>query len=531
MIIEKATNSSVSSQLRQLLFTPLALDRTYLEVEEAHTGPVAHPWYKGYDFASTPITAHFSTYWTAGAIMSTAENMARWSKALYEGTLVAPASLNQMLTFIPADGGGALGFLWTGYGLGVRQGSFSGKEVLGHGGQVMGYVSVVAYLPQAKASFAVLLNAFEPNELEFLTALLDPYFGTVPAEPARPGIMYAVSALSDNAHLYGVDSTTVALNDIGRYLYGEIVSARVHPKTGEIWGLSSALGWELVQIDGQTGEAYPRVRVVLPPGAASDLKGMDFSPQGVLYIGAVDGRVYTVDTASGIGTLIASTNLPISGIAYDPLSGTVWASVRASAVLRDRLYTINLLTGDTLGVGNTGYSQPLTDIAFDDRGNFFGVVRTGTGVPNNLLARINTATGRATTVGSFGHAGIQAIAFSPGLIHSGVDVSRSGNYPSEFHLEQNFPNPFNPSTTIRYGVPDRSYVSLMVFNTLGQRIAVLADQEQEAGYHEVKFDGAGLSSGVYFYRIHVRSLAPAAAGDSKRGAGDLVETRRLLLLR
>ena len=531
MIIKKAANTSVSSQLRQLLFTPLALDRTYLEVEETHTGPVADPWSQGYDVASMPVTGHFSIYWTAGAIMSTAENMARWSKALYEGALVTPASLSQQQTFIPADGGGTLGFAWTGYGLGVRRGALFGKEVFGHGGQVRGYVSVVAYVPRTKASFVVLLNASEPNELDFLTALLDPYFGTIPAQPARPGIMYALSALSDNAHLYGVDSTTAALNDIGQYLYGEIVSARVHPKTGGLWGISNALGWELVQIDGTTGEAYPRARVVLPPGANSDLKGMDFSPQGTLYVGATDGQVYSIDTATGIGSLVASTKLPISGIALDPVSGKVWASVRANATLRDRLYTISLLTGDTLGIGNTGYSQPLTDIAFDDRGNLFAVVRNGTGVPNNLLARINTSTGRGTTVGSFGRAGIQTIAFSPGVIQSGVDVSQSGNYPAAFHLEQNFPNPFNPSTTIRYSVPDRSYVSLMVYNTLGQRVAVLADQEEEAGYHDVKFDGAGLSSGVYFYRIHVRSLSAAAARDSRRGAEDMVETRRLLLLR
>ena len=73
-----------------------------------------------------------------------------------------------------------------------------------------------------------------------------------------------------------------------------------------------------------------------------------------------------------------------------------------------------------------------------------------------------------------------------------------------------------PSTTIRYGLPNRSRVTLTVFNTLGQQVAQLVNGDMEAGYHEVKFDGSKLASGVYLYRIH---------------AGSYVETKKLLLVR
>jgi hypothetical protein len=81
--------------------------------------------------------------------------------------------------------------------------------------------------------------------------------------------------------------------------------------------------------------------------------------------------------------------------------------------------------------------------------------------------------------------------------------------PVAFALAQNYPNPFNPSTTIRYELPQRSQVTLAVFNTLGQRIAELVYGDQEAGSYEVKFDGNGLSSGVYFYRLRAGDFVRA----------------------
>jgi poly(3-hydroxybutyrate) depolymerase len=91
-----------------------------------------------------------------------------------------------------------------------------------------------------------------------------------------------------------------------------------------------------------------------------------------------------------------------------------------------------------------------------------------------------------------------------------------GPAPVAFSLEQNYPNPFNPVTTIRFGLARGVDVNLTIYDILGRRVAVLVNERMGAGNHDVKFDGAHLASGVYFYRLH---------------AGSFVKTMKLLLLR
>ena len=99
---------------------------------------------------------------------------------------------------------------------------------------------------------------------------------------------------------------------------------------------------------------------------------------------------------------------------------------------------------------------------------------------------------------------------------TGTTGRAAGQVPDEVVLKQNFPNPFNPSTTITYGLPNRANVSLVVYNMLGQEVTVLMEQVQDAGYHQVRFDGSNLASGMYFYRLRT---------------GQSVTTQKLLLLR
>lgn len=172
MIIKEVTGSQVSTELRNRFFKPLSLNSTFLAVEDQLSGDIAHNWSVFVDadgtpddgdgtlddISSLPRTAMFSILWTTGAMFSTAEDLARWARALYEGEVIGQAYLDQMLTFHPAT------LSWvpplTGYGLGTGRLTWSGKEFWGHGGTYgqAGYASGVIYSPEDGVTIAILIN-------------------------------------------------------------------------------------------------------------------------------------------------------------------------------------------------------------------------------------------------------------------------------------------------------------------------------------------------------------------------------------
>ena len=90
------------------------------------------------------------------------------------------------------------------------------------------------------------------------------------------------------------------------------------------------------------------------------------------------------------------------------------------------------------------------------------------------------------------------------------------NTPEQYKLSQNYPNPFNPSTTINFTIPYASFVSLKVFNSLGQEIESLVAKDLNAGTYNYNWDAKGLTSGIYFYKLQ---------------AGDFIETKKMILLK
>ncbi|MFZ2864087.1 MAG: T9SS type A sorting domain-containing protein, partial [Ignavibacteriaceae bacterium] len=102
----------------------------------------------------------------------------------------------------------------------------------------------------------------------------------------------------------------------------------------------------------------------------------------------------------------------------------------------------------------------------------------------------------------------------------------NNNFPSGFTLGQNYPNPFNPSTTINYSIPSSSFVTIIVYDILGKKVATLVNEEKPMGSYEIEFSADGgssfggevynLTSGIYFYRLQ---------------AGSFVETKKMIYLK
>jgi len=88
--------------------------------------------------------------------------------------------------------------------------------------------------------------------------------------------------------------------------------------------------------------------------------------------------------------------------------------------------------------------------------------------------------------------------------------------PTEFELEQNYPNPFNPSTSIQYAISSRQFVTIKVYDILGNDITTLVNDYRDAGIYNVQFTMHNLASGIYFYTLQ---------------AGAFVESKKMIYLK
>ena len=170
-------------------------------------------------------------------------------------------------------------------------------------------------------------------------------------------------------------------------------------------------------------------------------------------------------------------------------------------------YALNIspkstITANVLAPNGTVYLSQGTTCT----GAFFGkVVQIGTGVKLSLASSFAGSTSSAKVIA----------AVPPEISDAKPAV------PTKFELAQNYPNPFNPTTSIRFALPQESFVTLSIYNVLGQEVARLVDGLQPQGFHEVLWNGTSRNgiaagSGIYFYRIK---------------AGEFTDVRKMLMLK
>ncbi len=327
--------------------------------------------------------------------------------------------------------------------------------------------------------------------------------------PTSVGVLYAASGVADTAKVYTIDTSSVLAKFEGATGFSQVNSIRINPKNKELYGLVVGTSTQLIRIS-SVGAANFTLSTI----SIANPKGMAFGSDGKLYMAVFNGTIYSIDPNTGDASQVTTTGLKISGLAFNPVTGILWASVRPISSGKDNIYKINLANGSSTFVGATGFGAATKDITFDSKGKLFGVIDSGSTF-NSYLISIDTATAKGTVLGNLGVKGIEAIELRSYFVTS-VNEMNSSKIPTQFVLNQNYPNPFNPSTVISYQLPVISKVTLKIYDVLGREVATLVNEEQSAGWREVQWNAKLFSSGIYFYTLR---------------AGSFLETKKLVLMK
>ncbi|TAK55927.1 MAG: T9SS type A sorting domain-containing protein, partial [Bacteroidetes bacterium] len=266
----------------------------------------------------------------------------------------------------------------------------------------------VLYTPQDTGTHAadVTITSDDVDRSPILVSVSGSAFHII---PAQTGQMYASSNTTDFGKVYAMSTENGSTNLIGSSGTDQIVSLRVHPTTNELMGLAtSGAGFNIVRVNSDKGDAHPTVFVNYPT-----LKGMAFLNDSIAYVGRLNGKLYSVNINSGVTTEVGSTGLLLSGLAFNPVTGQLWATTRPVSGTLDNVYKFNLPSLIPTLVGSTGFAQVTQDILFDANGNLFGLIGSGSAQTNRLI-HIDTLTGTGVLIGSAGRANLLAIAFEPG---------------------------------------------------------------------------------------------------------------------
>lgn len=328
--------------------------------------------------------------------------------------------------------------------------------------------------------------------------------------PVAPQKILVVTNSTNGGGTFLINKSTGESTLLGPAGATTFSSISANPKSGVIYGFKASGGQTLLhKMDANSGKLYSRTILEL-----SDVTGSAFDTSGTLYLVSKRNLLYKYNETDNSIIRTDSVKCTVSAIAFDPLNNLLFASIyKPLGADKDKILRIIQGTGDTLRIGNLGNNKPVRSLFFDETAGLFGF--TGVASVSGEFTAINKSNGVGTVIGSTGLIGLVSAAYYPGVINS-INETGDGSTISAYKLFDNYPNPFNPSTVIRFSMPVSGMVTLQVYNTLGEKVAVLINGNMNAGEHKVEFDASGLTSGVYFCELRT---------------GDFRSMKKMVLLR
>ena len=193
-------------------------------------------------------------------------------------------------------------------------------------------------------------------------------------------------------------------------------------------------------------------------------------------------------------------------VTFSGNSNDVWIFQIAGGIIMASNTSVNLIGG---AQSKNIFWQSFGSVAIGTTAHFEGIILAQTSISLGTGASMNGILLAQTAVT------LDANAVTKPAGTTGVETEF---IPQEFFLAQNYPNPFNPSTTMEYFIPSDGFVSLKIFNTIGQEVSTLVDENQSAGKYTVSFNSVdiGLPSGLYYYSLR---------------SGDFKATSKMILIK
>jgi hypothetical protein len=326
-----------------------------------------------------------------------------------------------------------------------------------------------------------------------LVGVLASYAKIQGVSSAGTGTAWAVLTNDLSRIQYSVTYARLGSAFTGSHIHTNVNGSIVHPfvygtgntTTGEWTGLTDVNIQDYIQ-----NRLYVNIHSALQP--AGEINGILTQNDGV-FTATLDGaQASTSSTARGTGVVYIQNDsvkylFTVAGLNGTYSNAHIHASPSGTVLKPTPLTTDSTTSGIWLPIADSARGLLVT-------GKLYFNVHSSVDPAGEIRGNIGVGTPTATSVDQV-----------------------SSSVPAAFDLKQNFPNPFNPSTTIEFDLPEKTHVSLKIYNVLGQEVANLVDEVRQAGNQKVTFDASRFATGIYLYRL--------------TGSNGFAKTMKMLLLK